>query len=586
MRNSQFIVKLIGFLDEKGRSFLFFVFITSLLSAIILSFTPFYLAKITQFFNDDISDNVTMIYVLGAAYVITIAMQKIFMFVSSYLQNHLRVESIIGMSKCYLGNLYINMKTTSQYENTGDITHRLNQATNDVYTLIRLVATSLLPLVIQIFISILIIIQSGDYFVSTLFIAYAAIFTVINYFYSQKIISARNEQIENSMKTYSIITDSVRNISVIRGFNTFNYFFSRFKKTLNNDGISQNRYWIYNFHSQIAAGCINLLFIGFIFFCTLAAVLQSEATLSHFILITSYILLLTTPIEGLGQSITELRESVNSLKKFTESFLFDTETDIKDEDSTLWNYDINLKDIHYQYQSTSPFNLGPLSMVIPQGRFITITGVNGSGKSTLVKIITRQIIDFDGEYTINNQPVAEVSIASFCGALSYVSQEEFIFKDTLEFNLKVANPAATTEEMLAAIRMSGLSETTYKDILQKPLSDGGGNISGGQRKKLSLARLYLRQAKIIVLDEVTSSMDINAEKEAFSNIRKHFPHATIINITHRSPSLRISDTIYVLKDGQIIESGGFDELSSTDSYIGDLMKNLAASGSSEDSVRM
>ncbi|EIV7913591.1 TPA: ATP-binding cassette domain-containing protein [Klebsiella pneumoniae] len=110
------------------------------------------------------------------------------------------------------------------------------------------------------------------------------------------------------------------------------------------------------------------------------------------------------------------------------------------------------------------------------------------------------------------------------------------------------------------------------NILNRSIADGGVDFSGGQRQKLSLARLLLRSPKIIILDEVSSSMDIKTEEHCFRTIRSKFPDATIINITHRPTSLILSDEIFVFQDGKIVESGSVDELMNAGRYISDLMR--------------
>ncbi|HBY1639474.1 TPA: ATP-binding cassette domain-containing protein, partial [Klebsiella pneumoniae] len=143
--------------------------------------------------------------------------------------------------------------------------------------------------------------------------------------------------------------------------------------------------------------------------------------------------------------------------------------------------------------------------------------------------------------TIGSKDYQSILDDDFYNIVSYVSQDDFIFMDTLRFNLQIANPKATEEQMLQALELSGLSNMNDTSLLSRSIADGGVDFSGGQRQKLSLARLLLRNPKIIILDEVSSSMDIKTEEHCFRTIRSKFPDATIINITHRPASLILSD---------------------------------------------
>ncbi|HBZ1367753.1 TPA: ATP-binding cassette domain-containing protein [Klebsiella pneumoniae] len=241
--------------------------------------------------------------------------------------------------------------------------------------------------------------------------------------------------------------------------------------------------------------------------------------------------------------------------------------------------DIFAKDVEYTYNGRSEqqnFKLGPVNLKLKSGLFYSLTGENGSGKTTFIKILTRQLKSYHGELTIGNKDYQSILNDDFYNIVSYVSQDDYIFMDTLRFNLMIANPKATEEQMLQALELSGLNNTKDTNILNRSIADGGVDFSGGQRQKLSLARLLLRSPKIIILDEVSSSMDIKTEEHCFRTIRSKFPDATIINITHRPTSLILSDEIIVFQDGKIVESGSVDELMNTGHYISALMRKYAS----------
>lgn len=140
-----------------------------------------------------------------------------------------------------------------------------------------------------------------------------------------------------------------------------------------------------------------------------------------------------------------------------------------------------------------------------------------------------------GDYDIGN-----ISNENFHEVVSYITQDEFVFMDNLRFNLKIANPDAADSTLLSALNLVYmLSKNDDKStILEKIIADQGVNISGGQRQWLSLAWLFLRQPDIIILDEITSSVDTETEIKILNNIRSSFPSATIIHATHRPASLK------------------------------------------------
>lgn len=577
MDNNSATSKAIKILTRSGLKNFVIVFFLSVISSALLSITPVYISSITERLTNNDPHGSQMIYIIGAMYVVTLGIQKCLQFLSVYCQSHLRIEAIINISRTYLQSLYEKESTMASDENTGDISHKLNQATNDIYVIIRLLATNLFPSVLQVLISVVFIFRSGDIFTSVLFLLYSIVFIFVNTYFSKRILKSKRVLLDSGRKTYSLITDSVKNISLVRSMNTFDFFFSRFRTTLENDRNSQQDYWHLNIKSQIASGLLNLIVFGVVFFKVLNDTVNGFVPLSHFILITSYIILFITPLEGLAQSLIELKEASSSLNEFLKNLNHvGASKNLVKMDGGI---DIFAKDIEYTYNGRNEqqnFKLGPVNMTLKAGLFYSLTGENGSGKTTLIKILTRQLKNYHGELTIGNKDYQTILDDDFYNVVSYVSQDDYIFMDTLRFNLMIANPKATEEQMLQALELSGLNNTKDTNILNRSIADGGVDFSGGQRQKLSLARLLLRSPKIIILDEVSSSMDIKTEEHCFRTIRSKFPDATIINITHRPTSLILSDEIIVFQDGKIVESGSVDDLMNACHYISALMSKYAS----------
>ena len=133
--------------------------------------------------------------------------------------------------------------------------------------------------------------------------------------------------------------------------------------------------------------------------------------------------------------------------------------------------------------------------------------------------------------------------------------------DSIAYNLQIANPKATRAEMIGALEKSGLQIGSLRGekLLELDLTNEGANISGGQRQRLSLARLFLRNPAVILLDEITSSLDLISETQVINAIISSFPEATIISISHRLSTFSYSDRIVVMENGRITDTGSMDE---------------------------
>ncbi|EFJ2202798.1 ATP-binding cassette domain-containing protein, partial [Escherichia coli] len=156
-------------------------------------------------------------------------------------------------------------------------------------------------------------------------------------------------------------------------------------------------------------------------------------------------------------------------------------------------------------------------------------------------------------------------------AIYYLTQDDYIFMDTLRFNLRLANYDASENEMFKVLKLANLSVVNNQPVnLDTHLINRGNNYSGGQKQRISLARLFLRKPAIIIIDEATSALDYINESEILSSIRTHFPDALIINISHRINLLECSDCVYVLDEGNIVASGHFRDLMVSNEYISGL----------------
>ncbi len=222
--------------------------------------------------------------------------------------------------------------------------------------------------------------------------------------------------------------------------------------------------------------------------------------------------------------------------------------------------DISLKDVHFSYEEDREI-LKEINLNLPAGSFVSLVGESGCGKSTIAGLLSAKNRGFSGEITIGGIPLSEVNEMNLMEHVVLVRHNSYLFKGTVEENLRMAKPDATEAEMnevLQKVNLLGFLQT--QDGLQTKLLEKAGNLSGGQCQRLVIARALLKDAEVYIFDEATSNIDIESEELIMQVIHELAKTRTVLLISHRLANVVKSDQIYFLKDGEIKERGTHAEL--------------------------
>ena len=226
----------------------------------------------------------------------------------------------------------------------------------------------------------------------------------------------------------------------------------------------------------------------------------------------------------------------------------------------LQNLDIALENVHFAYEEKEV--LKGIDLTIPQGKITAFVGPSGSGKSTIAKLITSFWDVTGGLITIGGKSVKEISNDQLNDLISYVSQDNYLFNDTVRNNIRMGKPEASDSEVEQIAKASGCHEfiMNLEHGYETVVGGAGGHLSGGERQRIAIARAMLKNAPIVILDEATSYTDPENEaviQEAISRLTKG---KTLIVIAHRLSTITDSDQIVVVKDGTIQAKGTHEEL--------------------------
>lgn len=236
---------------------------------------------------------------------------------------------------------------------------------------------------------------------------------------------------------------------------------------------------------------------------------------------------------------------------------------------------IEFKDVSYSYQKEKKL-IENLSLKINNNEKVALVGESGSGKSTIIKLIIGLIKNESGKILIDGNDLSKINLNDFYEYVTYISQESPIFDGTLRENL-VLDKNISDKEIKEVLKLVSLEKflNRLEKGLDTELGEKGIRMSGGERQRVALARLFFDNSKIIILDEATSAMDNITEKEVMKNILKRLKNKTIIIIAHRLETIKEVDKIFLLKNGKILEQGTFKELLQENAHFKELYKASA-----------
>lgn len=224
------------------------------------------------------------------------------------------------------------------------------------------------------------------------------------------------------------------------------------------------------------------------------------------------------------------------------------------------NLDLACRDVHFSYEENREILKG-ISLDLAAGSFVSLVGESGCGKSTIAGLLSGKRKEYQGEITIGGISISEVSEEQLMKAVTVVRHNSYLFKGTVEENLRMAKSDASLEEMEHVLAKANLlSFLQSQQGLDTKLLEKAENLSGGQRQRLALARALLHDTPIYIFDEATSNIDAESEEQIMEVIRELAKTKTVLLISHRLSNVVDSDCIYMLESGEIKEAGTHEEL--------------------------
>lgn len=397
-----------------------------------------------------------------------------------------------------------------------------------------------------------------SFLVIPILLASAAIF-LSSLLANEALLKLRREEFNSKKHVDSQVTEIINNMMQIRSMSLSNYFLrlydQYFRKYISNYSITERKYYNYSSTLSTVFDLLPAVLLLLIFLFRTTAGLTIGEIFILFTLIGSFFnqcFAMVTQIAGLG--------SLRASMCFFNDLLYEPR-ELQSASSNIDEFQkLELHNVSFRYSDVSPKVIDNVSLKIEKGKCIAIVGLSGSGKTTLVKLLSKLYTPTQGEIMYNAINLSCISNEAYSKFVAVVPQLPVYFTKSIRDNITLDDPLISDNDIVEVLRIVNFID----DVKNMPfgldtiVSGQGGNLSGGQIQKISLARAIIRHPQLLILDEATSSLDPWNEKEIFKNLKR--AGISLLIISHRFTTVQHADSIHVVSKGRIVEQGTHDDL--------------------------
>jgi len=361
----------------------------------------------------------------------------------------------------------------------------------------------------------------------------------------------------------ALMTDSIVNYETIKSFCAESHAHERMDSAFARTESHWKKFFSSKAINGVLVGTVFAASLGLSVFVAVREVQQGRMGLGDFVLVNAYMLQIFRPMEMLGFAFRDVAQGVAFIEKMVELFKQEPESSAYSDDESIPQGpgDLVFDHVCFSYDKQNPVLRG-VSFRIPAGKTAALVGASGSGKSSLIRLLVRFWEPESGRILLDGSPISEMAVGSLREAIAIVPQDTVLFNDTIGYNISIAHPDSSKEDIQAAAKLAQIHDfiAARPEGYEAVVGERGLKLSGGEKQRIAIARAALKKPKVFVFDEATSSLDSKTEQRILQNIESVSRGTTTLIVAHRLSTIVGADEILVLDKGKIVERGTHEDL--------------------------
>lgn len=500
---------------------------------------------------------ITDLYKAISILLIIIVLELIFY----YISNIIRTIYMVKKQTPYISEkLFSNLDKKSYpffVDNySGKISTSINEINNEVINLNTQITSKFIAILTSMISSLILLYTINFNIFITATILFTSIIVTRLVYFSKSYLPLVKKAQEYNRDYNGVLNDAVLNFTSLKIYNAVENFSKTLKRKKEEANFYKNKASTREFSYGAIANVVYIIVLVILMIYSISLFENNRMSLGNFIFFINAMISLKSQSTSFTWSYIHIGEIFVKMKNCYELLYINNNVeDNNKKDLVVETGKVEFRNMSFKYNKNYVFE--NFNLVVNDKQKIGIIGVSGSGKTTLVNLLFRFYSPQKGNVLISDKDISDYNTKSLYNNLTYVPQETILLHSSIYENIKIAKPNASNDEIINAAKKAELHEfiESLDDKYNTIVGERGIKLSGGQRQRIALARIFLRDSKIVIFDEATSSLDNNTEFKIQKNIHRYFKEQTIICIAHRLSTLKDMDNILVVENGQIVDFG-------------------------------